>query len=63
MAPLPAKWQITPDREYTLDHVGSVAMRTAYDDLIAPLERAVVKSVVHGFGRHLRGVLFDVRGR
>ncbi|MGW3661324.1 hypothetical protein ACWD6R_39405 [Streptomyces sp. NPDC005151] len=36
------KWEITPDRELTYDHAGSVAMRTAYDDLIAPLERALI---------------------
>ncbi|MER5312758.1 hypothetical protein ABT034_33860 [Streptomyces sp. NPDC002773] len=36
------KWEITPDREYTVDHAGSVAMRTAYDDLIAPFERALM---------------------
>ncbi|MEV6250627.1 hypothetical protein AB0M38_31270 [Streptomyces sp. NPDC051742] len=36
------KWEIAPDREYTLDHAGSLAMRTAYDDLIAPFERALM---------------------
>jgi hypothetical protein len=36
------KWEITPDRELTYDHAGSVAMRTAYDDLIAPFEHALM---------------------
>ncbi|THA36068.1 hypothetical protein E6R18_01540 [Streptomyces sp. A1277] len=36
------KWEITPDREYTLDQAGSSAMRTAYDGLIAPFERALM---------------------
>lgn len=36
------KWEIAPDREYTVDHAGSTAMRTAYDDLIAPFERALM---------------------
>ncbi|MEU7297676.1 hypothetical protein AB0A76_31520 [Streptomyces exfoliatus] len=36
------KWEVTPDREYTVDHVGSVALRAAYDDLIAPFERALL---------------------
>ncbi|MFB7411418.1 hypothetical protein ACFCZ2_29990 [Streptomyces sp. NPDC056202] len=36
------KWEITSDREYTVDHADSVAMRTAYDDLIAPFEQALM---------------------
>ncbi|MFJ2153984.1 hypothetical protein ACIOHB_35155 [Streptomyces microflavus] len=36
------KWEITPDREYTVDHAASTAMRAAYDDLIAPFERALM---------------------
>ncbi|MEU5241635.1 hypothetical protein ACH4UR_35585 [Streptomyces lydicus] len=36
------KWEITPDRQYTVDHASSTAMRTAYDDLIAPFERALI---------------------
>ncbi|MGI5262529.1 hypothetical protein [Streptomyces angustmyceticus] len=36
------KWAITPDREYTVDHAGSTAMRAAYDDLIAPFERVLI---------------------
>ncbi|MEV6478015.1 hypothetical protein [Streptomyces sp. NPDC051657] len=36
------KWEITPDREYTVDHAASTDMRAAYDDLIAPFERALM---------------------
>ncbi|MFG3310288.1 hypothetical protein [Streptomyces wuyuanensis] len=36
------KWEITPDREYTIDHAGSEAMRAAYDDVIAPFEQALM---------------------
>ncbi|WP_138894524.1 hypothetical protein [Streptomyces chryseus] len=36
------KWEITPDRELTYDHASSIALRAAYDDLIAPFERALM---------------------
>ncbi|MFJ4478783.1 hypothetical protein [Streptomyces xanthochromogenes] len=36
------KWEITPDREYTVDHAGSTAMRASYDEVIAPFERALM---------------------
>lgn len=42
------QWEITPDRELTYDHAGSAAMRAAYEDLIAPLERALTPLRVDG---------------
>ncbi|MEU6662075.1 hypothetical protein [Streptomyces sp. NPDC046821] len=36
------KWEITPDGECTVDHAGSTALWTAYDDLIASFERALI---------------------
>lgn len=35
-------WESAPDREYTVDHAAGAAMRAAYDDLIAPFERALM---------------------
>ncbi|MEV7525612.1 hypothetical protein [Streptomyces sp. NPDC091371] len=35
-------WEILPDRERTVDHAASSAVRDAYDDLIAPFERALL---------------------
>ncbi|PJN14659.1 hypothetical protein CG724_33845 [Streptomyces sp. CB02120-2] len=40
--PVGLRWEITPDRELTYDHASSTTLRAAYDDLIAPFERALM---------------------
>ncbi|MFI5634724.1 hypothetical protein ACIA8E_36320 [Streptomyces sp. NPDC051664] len=35
-------WEIVPDQERTVDHAVSSALHDAYDDLIAPFERALM---------------------
>ncbi|WP_328681832.1 hypothetical protein OG905_38450 [Streptomyces sp. NBC_00322] len=42
------EWEITPDRARTYDHAGSSALRAAYDDVIAPFERALLPLRVDG---------------
>ncbi|MEU9110156.1 hypothetical protein AB0D54_38720 [Streptomyces xanthophaeus] len=35
-------WEIVPDRERTVDHAASSAMRAAYADLVTPFEHALM---------------------
>ncbi|MEU6019371.1 hypothetical protein ABZ826_36890 [Streptomyces sp. NPDC047515] len=41
-------WEIVPDRERTVDHAASSAMRDAYTDLIVPFEQALMPLRVDG---------------
>lgn len=36
------EWEIVPDRERTVEHAASSALRDAHDDLITPFERALM---------------------
>lgn len=40
--PTGLEWEITPDRERTIEHAAASEVRAAYDDLIIPFERALI---------------------
>jgi hypothetical protein len=42
------EWEIVPDGEFTVDRAAGSALREAYDDLIAPFERALMPLRVDG---------------
>jgi hypothetical protein len=42
------EWEIVPDRDFTVDRAAGNALRDAYDDLIAPFERAQMPLRVDG---------------
>ncbi|MFF3343671.1 hypothetical protein [Streptomyces flavidovirens] len=42
------EWEITPDRELTVDHAASAAMRAAYADVINPFEQALMPLRIDG---------------
>ena len=42
------EWEIAPDRELTVDHAASAALRTAYADVITPFEQALMPLRIEG---------------